>query len=55
MEKDCKIVNSLADRERSPNDLTICAKCGEDLTGKGHITKDGKLFCVPREGEEAIT
>ena len=24
----------------------ICAKCGEDLTGHGSITKDGKVYCT---------
>jgi hypothetical protein len=35
----------------------ICAKCGEDLTGHGQITKGGKVYCVkvgcgyPKRGE----
>lgn len=26
--------------------LLICAKCGQDLTGKGTIEKGGKVYCV---------
>jgi hypothetical protein len=25
---------------------TICAKCGQDLTGKGTVEKNGKLYCA---------
>jgi hypothetical protein len=42
----------------SPEPPLICAKCGEDLTGKGTVEKGGKIYCAqagcgyPTRGEE---
>jgi hypothetical protein len=49
----CKVVKAVKDIEKAgceevvePGGTTICAKCGEDLTGHAMVEKGGRVYCA---------
>jgi len=49
----CKVVKAVTDIEKAgceevvePDCTTICAKCGEDLTGHAVVEKGGRVYCA---------